>query len=396
MPHPQEKCMDFPFLYQGGSDLHPNHFLFHGNREYVRDVAGAEWVRLWVCWGDIQGQFPKPGSYEEHCNQLNSSAAAPWINRLDEIIRAANDDRKYVVLCMYPRYPLWAVPVTSSEPGTGKHPSAHFPNADISGPWDHFISYIYNRYRFQQPDTPPNNNGFYNPVGPSAQTGWNGNPRRAYISALEIVNEPNWMHWPQSGNNGDVACYTAKMMQTAENAVNFWNGIAGGYGPGLLAPALADTPIDRFVGGVKFASDYHTTASSVLEILKDWRPRVWIAWSHHNYGDWDSRGTGGTEYPRMASMRDLLYQKNWRGGGDRNVWVTEGGFRMNGPNPSDDQKNRQNTSMSRTWNDFLAVPEAVLFTNFTRHTIDGSDLHTGVRHFNTGTTFPASTTFANI
>lgn len=402
--NPQHKMMDLPALYRvingvGVDDHHPNHYLRGGNREYLRDTARSEWLRIWVSWYDVQNNFPRPTSYQNHCDQLNSRQ--DYWGRLDEVIRAANDDRIYVSLTMLHEYPLWSVPVNYSEPGTGKAPTRHFPDVEISGLWDNFISYVYNRYRFRMPDTPPNNSGFYNSVGPghgaSADNYWMGNPRRSYISAFEIVNEPNWTHWPQAGgSSGDVYCYTSRMMQTAENAVNFWNGIAGGHGPYLVAPALADNKDSFDRDGVRYATSYYDAASGILSNLSNFRPRVYMAWSHHNYGDWTDRANGYTGYSRTARVRDLLYQKNWRGGGDRNIFVTEGGYRLPSPWPSSTELNKQVTAMNRIHNDFLAMPEVIIMTNFCRHTIDGSDFNTGIRHWNSGTTFPASSTFANI
>ena len=416
MQGPQIKCMDLPALYRvvnystsdgvlhsvGIDDNHPNHYLRHGNREYVRDEAHSDWLRIWVSWYDVQEQFKPPTSYQQHCDQLNSRQ--DYWGRVDEVIRAANDDHIYVLVTMLHYYPGWAVPANAPQPGTGMDRRRHFPDIEIGGLWDNFISYVYNRYRFRQPDTPPNNNGFYNSKGPgstaSADNGWMGNPRRAYMSAFEIVNEPNWTHWPQQATNGDmndVYCCTTKMIQTAENAVNFWNGIAGGYGPALLAPALADTPINREdpTSGVRTATNYYDVVSGVLNNLANWRPRVYVAWSHHNYGDWTERGNNGTGYPRVARVRDLLYERNWRGGGDRNVYVTEGGYRMGSPY-SPGEWPAQDTAMNRVLWDFLNIPEAAMLTNFTRHTVNGSTFNTGVRHFDSATTFPASTTFANI
>lgn len=416
MQAPQSKCMDLPALYRvqngvGIDDNHANHYLRFGNREYMRDTARSDCLRIWVSWYDVQKAFSRPTSYQDHCNQLNlrASAADPrgkdtegYWNRLDEVIRAANDDGILVVLAMLHEYPLWAVPVSTSEPETGKAPTRHFPDVEISGLWDNFISYVYNRYR-HRPSMSPNGNGFYNSVGPgngaSAENYWMGNPRRASIAAFEIVNEPNYTHWPQAGgSNGDVYCYTARMIQTAENAVNFWNGLAGGAGPMLLAPALADnaTNVPASGDGVRKVTNYYDAANGILNNLSNFRPRVYIAWSHHNYGDWTDRANGSTAYSRLARVRDLLYQRNWRGGGDRNVLVTEGGYRFPHAWPGAAEQTRQVNAMTRIHNDFLAMPEAALLTNFTRHVVDGSDFNTGVRQWNVGDTFPASTTFAAI
>ena len=183
---PQDKCMDLPPLYRvypyqgvGLDDQHPNHYLRHGNREYIRDTAHCEWLKIWISWYDVQNQFAKPTSYQQHCDQLNQRQ--DYWGRVDEVIRAANDDRIYVILQIFHWYPDWAVPVSQAEPGTGKERGRHFPDIEIGGLWDNFISYVYNRYRFRQPDTPPNNTGFYNPAGPGyfsgVENGWMGNPR---------------------------------------------------------------------------------------------------------------------------------------------------------------------------------------------------------------------------
>src|SRR5439155_22892977 len=38
-------------------DNHPDDYLRWGNREYIRDVSGTTWVKLWVSWHDLQQEL---------------------------------------------------------------------------------------------------------------------------------------------------------------------------------------------------------------------------------------------------------------------------------------------------------------------------------------------------
>lgn len=35
-------------------DDHPDDYRLWGNREYIRDLSGTAWVKLWVSWYDLQ------------------------------------------------------------------------------------------------------------------------------------------------------------------------------------------------------------------------------------------------------------------------------------------------------------------------------------------------------
>jgi hypothetical protein len=152
------------------------------------------------------------------------------------------------------------------------------------------------------------------PQAPPNQGPTGGNPHGAWISALEIVNEPN-INKGIYGNDV-IVCAVAQMITTIEALATFIN--AGGYRiPVLFAPALADVP------RLGNRPPWDSWANDILSLLRDmgFRARVPMYWTHHNYDDIKSN-----RFDRFERLFSLLTTYPWTGRGDkRAVWLTEGG-----------------------------------------------------------------------
>lgn len=298
----------------------PNDWNLYGNRDYVISQARCGWVRLWLTWTAVEGN----AQYSTDA----TGVSYPYYNTLDYFkvldgwIADANANGVAVLLSMSQYFPNWSNGTTpgQQEPGTGKDGQLRFPtDLSTSSPWAAFLAYAYNRYRAHSDDGGYSWHGLYNDSGPNPAN-WYGNPRAAWISGLSIVNEPNLEAW-QDDNPG---CVAAQMIQTMDAAVAFWNAYAPAPSGAcaLFAPDIADhTTV--YNGSTLRVSDYLDTTKVVLQVLANWRPYNYWVWSHHTYQD-IANGTND----RANQVRQALYDNNWRGGGDRNVYFTEGGWHM--------------------------------------------------------------------
>ena len=207
-------------------------------------------------------------------------------------------------------------------------------------PWGWWISHLCARYRFGHPVNPigphvPGHAGQPEPTNPPP--GYDparGNPSGAYIDALEILNEPNLQMWPQQNLWSPVS----EMVVTAEAIATFWQG------PSILAPSTSDEVGGPNQDGLQSANGtdatptgWRTFTLNLLVQLQNLRPRIPFGWSVHNYEDIRQTNltsansrigqTGTAGPPERRGVRKMLYELNWKGGGDRNIWITEGGFR---------------------------------------------------------------------
>ena len=133
-----------------GRHGHPDDYRLWGNREYIRDASGTRWVKLWVSWYDVQQElgFPPVGR-ENSWRHLNGAPGGlGWLRRLDGQVRAINDDRLGVLLCIDHTYPTWSSGAAGSDPPTRASPPPKLP-LDVSpdGPWGWFVSHLLARYR---------------------------------------------------------------------------------------------------------------------------------------------------------------------------------------------------------------------------------------------------------
>jgi hypothetical protein len=328
-------------------------------QNYVTNTARCHWIRVWLTWSDID-PTPVPSDLYQQWSRYHdgtSPGTGYFVQYLDTLVATCNRLGIGVLLSMNHYSAPWANGASAPEPGTGKSAFARFPaHIDLGSPWERFLSYVYNRYRINF----NTGTGYYNPSGPNSSNFF-GNPQQAWIAGLGIVNEPNYEHW-QDFNAG---CTAATMMQTMESAVFFWNQYAATTACALFAPDLSDTP-DVFRNSVRYATDYLDTTNAILNMLSNWRPRVYFVWSHHNYTDIREQ-----VQTRANNVRNALYNLNWRGGGDRNVYITEGAASA-GTFSSADQ-NAQVVNLNKNWND-PHFPELQMFT---QHSIRNKPLPGG-------------------
>ena len=351
-------------------DGHPNDYRLHGNREYIRDQSGTRWVKLWVSWAHLQQELA-PASRAESWAQLNQAPAGEAaLRRLDRQLRAVNEDAAAVggmgaIVTIYQEYPTWASGARADDPArAGKPLNARVPN-DVGpdSPWAWFVEHLIARYRR---GVAPN------PAGPHAAAPGEpaaalGNPDGAYIDALEVCNEPNFLLWPQAGM-ADVA---AAMIETASVLA------AAPGAPAILGPATSDFPDHPHETGG--ATDWLTFSERVLARLERFRPgeAVAVGWSHHNYLDVSDEVSG--RLSRARRVADLLHRRNWRGGGDRRLWLTEGGFDMH-PNQADlDSRLAQARKLERSFTAMSAEPEPFMWTQHTICDVITNDFKSGLR-----------------
>jgi hypothetical protein len=362
------KCISLP-----ARPSEPNDWRFFGNRDYVISLSRCHWVRLWVIWSDIDLTAPPTDVY----GQWSRYHSHPHFLALDEQIADANANGVAVLLSMSQYSPTWANGATGPQSGTGKDARTRFPsNVDLGSPWERFLSYCYNRYRAHFDGGVWH--GWQNSTGPNSSQPY-GNPRSAWISGLGIVNEPNFENW----QDYMPGCTAAKMMQTVDTAISYWNGVAPSPACALFAPDTSDTPYESR-GGVQSATDYLTCTNQVLDQLANWRPVNYWVWSHHNYQDVKNGNDN-----RLNAVRQALIDKNWRGGGDRYVYVTESGWSMGGSYANETtQKEKVVTHWNRTRN--------ADFRMGTQHLIRNDTARTNIVVHTTDRKLPLWTSFQNL
>ncbi|HKP90446.1 MAG TPA: hypothetical protein VJT75_10790 [Thermoleophilaceae bacterium] len=338
---------------QYSPDAHPDHYLFWGNRSYITSWQGSHWIRPWVSWYDCQESIGPKDTWQEMFTHLSGDVPSKtYLTRLDKIIRQANVDGVPVLLVSDERSPTWSKDTSGYNylPPENKFPDDPY----NTGQWALWMTYLICRYR---------KNVAANPSGPVPGALY-GNPLGAWVQALEVMNEPNALNWPQNGSS--VGCRVAQMMMSArDNALyHGWKPVAnGGTGQWLAGPATADKPADEFTSdGIMTAWNYHDFTSSVLNYLNDWNPApTFFGWSHHNYRDVRSGNRA-----HVDDVVNLLEQRNWKQIAERKIWLTEGGSpykASDGGTPAETQKN----NMVTAWN-LLSQKAAVQM--FTQHVIN--------------------------
>jgi hypothetical protein len=333
---------------------HPNDFLYKENekfknRDFIALVAGVKWVKFWVSWHRVQGSFPPPGDIWTSWSQLHSAGNenGNYFLRLDELIKAGSDAGLGVILQVDQSFPAWSSTSNFNRAGTGGKPREQvFPDSVATdSPWGWWISYLICRYRL---NVPANNDG-------PTQSNLYGNPSGAALYGIEFCNEPNWYGWPIS----EAGCWTAEMFKSIEFIAAIHWPYSSGFGGVVLGPGTADTTSTNNV------RPYDLYTKEVLSYLPvGWQPRVYIGWSHHNYGDIDdtlppTNGNGSARAERVLGR--LLggfpgdTNNPWRNG-DRNVYITEGAPRQNAASPAAELTGTQETNqVTMTRKAFLRV-----------------------------------------
>lgn len=343
-------------------DGHPNDYRLHGNREYIRDESGTRWVKLWVSWAHLQEEL-RPASREESWRHLNAAPGGQAaLRRLDRQLRAVNDDAGRaggmgVILTLYHEYPTWASGPSADDPArAGKPLNARTPSeVGLDSPWAWFVEHLIARY--QRAPAPPDG-----PL-PGMQS---GNPDGAFVDALEVCNEPNFLLWPQA----TIVETVATMVETAAALA------AARGGPAILAPATSDFP--DFPHETAGATDWLTFSERLLERLRGFRPGATaVGWSHHNYLDVSDEVDGPVS--RARRVADLLYARNWRGGGDRRLWLTEGGFDMHPRQAELELRLAQARKIERSFAAMSGDPDVHMWTQHTIVDVVSNDFKSGLR-----------------
>ncbi|HEX4718259.1 MAG TPA: hypothetical protein VH300_07000 [Thermoleophilaceae bacterium] len=343
-------------------DNHPNDYRYWGNREYFKNSA-TTWVKLWVSWYDLQQAYAQTSRDNSWNNLTQSGTGSAYLRRLDGQVRAANDDGVKVIVTIYQAFPTWASGATGQDPLSSKGPERKLPsNLSTNGPWAWFVGYLSARY-----------NGAYNSSGPhkpgnrESSSAYYGNPSRAKANAIEIVNEPNTLYWPMDNIVGS----TATMMRTAATVSSQWGRQT------ILAPATGDSP-DPGAARAGVSMDWKTFTSQLLDVLAGWVPPVPVYWSQHNYKDVKYEDPALTS--RAKQTIDLLYAKNWKGrGGDRNLWLTEGGYNLGSSWADPAARDAQATKIQRSVAAMRTLPQVVLWTQHGINDIPSNSFKSGLR-----------------
>jgi hypothetical protein len=342
-------------------DSHPNDYRAWGNRQFFK-VSHTGWVKLWVSWYDLQQAYPQTTRDSSWANLTSSSTGSAFLRRLDGQIRAANDDQVGVIVTVYQAFPAWATGAVGSDPLSSKGPERRLPtNLTTTGPWAWFIAYLSARY-----------NGAYNATGPhkpakrETTAAWYGNPSRARMDALEIVNEPNTLYWPMD----DIVGATATMIRSATSLSALWGKQT------ILVPATSDSP-DPGAAKPGVSMDWQAFTSQLLDRLAGWRPSVPVYWSAHNYKDLKYEDPAATS--RAKRTVDLLYAKNWKTGGDRNLWLTEGGYDLGTSSADPAARDAQAAKIAKNYAAMKTIPEVVVWTQHGINDIATNNFKSGLR-----------------
>ena len=334
-------------------------YTLFGNREYF-EASNTRWVKMWVDWRFLQPS--RPSSRDASWAQLND---AQWwaLHSLDRQIRAVNDHSDYlnsrgrgrmaVMLSVYHQTPDWASNRDSADLAAahGRGYDRKWPvDVGSNSPWAWFIGHLTARYKTGAARNPRG------PHRPDSRDGagydpWYGNTAGAYLGGIEIVNEANYLFWPQH----QAVAKVAAMMRSAHSVAysHGWHNT----GQKLWAPGTSDFP-DPGGAGANPAdpnrkyTDYRVFTDELLKALARWRPTVHVGWSQHNYNDVKRPFTTGS---RAEEVRNALVRLNWRSGGDRYVWLTEGGY-----NTSDQALQR--SASKANFDRMRATPDVAMWT----------------------------------
>jgi hypothetical protein len=320
-------------------------------------------VKLWVSWYDLQQGYAARSRDDSWSNLDTAPAGARYLRRLDGQIKAANDDGVGVIVTVYQAYPTWATGATGADPLSSKGAERKLPlDLSANGPWAWFISHLSARY-----------NGSYNATGPhkpgkkETTAAYYGNPDRARADAIEIVNEPNTLLWPMD----NIVGATATMIRSAESLSYQWGHQT------ILAPATSDSP-DPGAAKPGVSMDWRAFNSQLLDALAGFVPRVPVYFSQHNYKDVKYEDPAATS--RAKQTIDMLYAKNWKGpGGDRNLWLTEGGYNLGSSWADPAQRDAQATKIQKNFDAMRTLPEVFMWTQHAINDVAGNSFKSGLR-----------------
>lgn len=328
---------------------------------YWKD-SRATWLKLWVNWNSLQPDPPPSTDFYENAAVLNRG---PRIEELDEEIQAANADGIGVILSVFQAYPTWSSGYPTAAP-YDYAPNMKGPDdVDHDSPYGRFILWLLARYRYGAPLNTP---------GPRVGAPI-GNPKGAWIMAIEPVNEPNQNMWLDTPDPvwdwTPIAVKAATMMKTARDLSNLIATAAPAipYRQYVLGPATSDSDRTRPIAGRTIPWEDFTT--DVLQALSGWNPDpVYVGWSHHNYQD--VRTAAGNTVTRVERLRALLYNGGWKSASPQNkyIWLTEGGYHLGSnyssqsPGEKYDRQVSQSDRMEYIYGRMVATPDVYMFTQF--------------------------------
>jgi hypothetical protein len=183
-----------------------------------------------------------------------------------------------------------------------------------------------------------------------------GNPDGAHVDAIEICHEPN-LRWP-----GEPARHAVPEMIRSAAAIATRYG-----GPAILAPSVADIGEDDLALEGAEGTPGRLFTERVLRDLAGWSPEgIYVGWSQHNWSDMAGRTTEGVRW-----TQELLHARNWRGGGDRWVWLTQGGYALPDPQAvtNEDALEDERIQYELLRENFAAMSELPGVPIWTQHTI---------------------------
>jgi hypothetical protein len=343
-------------------DNHPNDYRYWSNRQYFKD-SHTGWVKLWVSWYDLQQSYAATNRDAAWNNLTGSATGSAYLRRLDGQLRAANDDGVRTIVTIYQAFPTWATGAVGPDPLSSKGAERKLPS-DLStnGPWAWFVSYLSARY-----------NGSYNATGPhkpvkrETSTAYSGNPSRAKLDAIEIVNEPNTLYWPID----NVVNATATMMRTAATLSSQWGRQA------IIGPATSDSP-DSGAARVGVSIDWYSFTSQLLVALAGWQPPVSVYWSQHNYNDVKYEDPAATS--RAKQTIDLLYANNWKGGtSDHNLWLTEGGYNLGSSWADPALRDAAAAKVQKSFAAMRTLPDVAMWTQHGINDLGSNSFKSGLR-----------------
>ena len=370
---PLRKCISLGGPGPLRQDGHPDDYLLWGNREFIRDLSGTTWVKLWVSWYDLQQELGiQPATRVDSWRHLNSAPGGQsWLRRLDRQVRAINDDGLGVIVSLFHTYPTWSSGATGPSPvDSGKPAEQKLPlNLSADGPWAWFIAYLIARYR---------GGAAPNPIGPHVRnpgetsTAYDplfGNPDGASIDALEICNEPNYLAWPQEG----IADACAQMIRSATQLSASWGGTP------ILGPATSDFPDATRRNSIGIRDTVWSEFTlGVLGALGGYRSPVPLRWSHHNYRDVRLGES------RAESVLAMLHGAAWSSDVPP-LWLTEGGLNLGSRAADPSQREFQAHAIERSFRRTMRLPDVYLWTQHTISDRAGNSFHSGLRDdFNWG------------
>ncbi|HEX6714544.1 MAG TPA: hypothetical protein VF066_14215 [Thermoleophilaceae bacterium] len=337
-------------------DNHPNDYRSWGNRQYFKD-SHTGWVKLWVSWYDLQQAYPQSNRDAMWNNLTGSGTGSAYLRRLDAQIRAANDDGVRTIVTIYQAFPTWATGATGTDPLSSKGAERKLPsNLTTNGPWAWFVGYLSARY-----------NGAYNATGPhkpvkkETSAAYYGNPSRAKLDAIEIVNEPNTLYWPMD----NIVGATATMMRTSATVSSQWGGQT------IVGPGTSDSP-DPGAARAGVSMDWQAFTTQLRDALAGWTPPVPFKWSQHNYKDVKYEDPAATS--RAKQTIDVLAAL-----GIHELWLTEGGYNLGSTWPDPAARDAQAAKIAKSFNEMRTLPEVTMWTQHAINDLANNSFKSGLR-----------------